>query len=318
MEYLFISINSKQFYIVEYNLRLMKKIYLILPILAGFMFGSSGVFVRTLTQNGIDSTTLLFLRFSIAIIPLVIAILLTDRKLFKIDLKDILLFLACAICIVGLNLCYNESMNTVPLSLAAVLLSIAPIYVLIIAYFLFGEKITSKKIICMVLAIFGCILMTGVLESSMNNIPLFGIISGIGAGLFWAAYLMASKKAIEKGNHTYTILIYSIIFISLALLPFTDFTQINNFINIDPLWAIIFLIIHSTCSFALPYIFSTLSLNYMDSGTSSIFLSGAEPFAALIFGLLLYSEIPTILMFCGFIITIAAMVMLSRTNSVKN
>jgi len=124
---------------------IMKKLYLILPILAGFMFGSSGVFVRTLTQNGIDSTTLLFLRFSIAILPLMIAILLTDKKLLKIDLKDIPLFLVCAMCIVGLNLCYNESMNTVPLSLAAVLLSIAPIYVLIFAYILFGEKITSKR-----------------------------------------------------------------------------------------------------------------------------------------------------------------------------
>ena len=81
------------------NLNIMKKIYLILPILAGFMFGSSGFFVRTLTQNGIDSTTLLFLRFSIAIIPLLIAIFLTDTKLLKIDLKDIPLFLICAICI---------------------------------------------------------------------------------------------------------------------------------------------------------------------------------------------------------------------------
>ena len=296
----------------------MKKLYLILPILAGFMFGSSGVFVRTLTQNGIDSTTLLFLRFSIAILPLMIAILLTDKKLLKINLKDIPLFLVCAMCIVGLNLCYNESMNTVPLSLAAVLLSIAPIYVLIFAYILFGEKITSKKVICMLLAIFGCVLMTGMLEGDMSNVPLFGILSGIGAGLFWARYLMASKKSIENGSHTYTILIYSIIFISLALLPFTNFSQINSFVNINPLLTIVFLIVHSTFSFALPYVFSTLSLNYMDSGVSSIFLSGAEPFAALIFGFLIYTEIPTPLMFCGFILTIIAMMMLSRQDHVKN
>ena len=296
----------------------MKKLYLILPILAGLMFGSSGIFVRTLTQNGIDQTTLLFLRFSLAIIPIAIAIILTDRKLFKAELKDIPLFLVCAICIVGLNLCYNESMNTVPLSLAAVLLSIAPIYVLIFAYVLFREKITSKKVICMVLAILGCVLMTGVLESDLSSIPLFGILSGIGAGLFWAIYLMASKKSIEDGNHTYTILIYCTVFLSLALIPFTDFNQIGNFVGIDPLPAVIFLIIHSTFSFALPYIFSTVSLKYMDSGTSSIFLSGAEPFAALIFGLLIYSEIPSLLMFCGFLLTVGAMTILSRVGSDEN
>lgn len=276
------------------------------------MFGSSGIFVRTLTQNGINETTLLFLRFSIAILPLLIAILLTDKKLLKIELSDLPLFLICSICIIGLNLCYNEAMNSVPLSLAAVLLSLAPIYVLIIAYFLFKENITRRKLICMFLAILGCILMTGVLETPLESIPLFGILSGIGAGLFWAFYLMASKKSIEMGNHTYTILIYSIVFITIALIPFTNFNQITSFISINPPLRILFLIVHSTFSFALPYIFSTLSLNYMDSGTSSILLSGAEPLAALLFGLILYLEIPTMLMLIGFILTVMAMMMLSR------
>ena len=293
----------------------MRKIYIILPILAGFMFGSSGIFVRTLTQNGIDSTTLLFLRFSISIIPLVIAIALTDKSLFRIELKDIPLFLVCAICIVGLNLCYNESMNTIPLSLAAVLLSLAPIYVLIFAHILFKEKITSKKIACIFLAIFGCILMTGVLENSLENVSILGILSGIGAGLFWAVYLMASKKSIEMGNHTFTILFYAIILITVALIPFTDFNQISGFISVNPTLTIIFLIIHSTFSFALPYILSTLSLKYIDSGTSSIFMSGAEPLAAFIFGLAIYSEIPTPLMFCGFILAIIAMTVLAKKET---
>lgn len=296
----------------------MKKIYLILPLLAGMMFGSGGVFVRTLMANGIDSTTLLFLRFSIAILPILIAILVTDRNLFKIYLKDIPLFLVCAMCIIGLNLCYNESMGSIPLSLAAVLLSLAPIYVLVIAYFAFREKITNKKLICMALAIFGCILMTGVLETDLSNLPVYGIIAGIGAGLFWAVYLMASKKSIENGKHTFTILIYSIVFISIGLIPFTNFGQITHFISLNPVLVIVFLIMHSTLSFALPYIFSTLSLNYIDSGISSIMLSGTEPFAALIFGLIFYSEVPTFMMSCGFILTIIAMMVLSKTENVEN
>lgn len=293
----------------------MKKIYLILPILAGIMFGSGGVFVRTLTQNGIDSATLLFLRFSIATLPIVIAILLTDRKLFRIDLSDLPLFIVCGICIVGLNLCYNEAINTVPLSLAAVLLSLAPIYVLIIAYFLFKEKITSRKLICMILAILGCILMTGILETSIGNIPVHGILIGAGAGLFWAIYLMASKKSMNNGNHTFTILFYSVLVISVILIPFTNFSQIENFISINPTLTILFLILHSTISFALPYIFSTISLSYIDSGVSSILLSGAEPLAALIFGFAIYSEIPTVLMFIGFILSIIAMTMLSKSDT---
>lgn len=295
----------------------MRRIYTLLPILAGFMFGSSGLFVRTLTQNGIDSTTLLFLRFTIAIIPIVIAIALSNRDLFKISLTDIPLILLCSICITGLNLCYNNSMNTIPLSLAAVLLSTAPIFVLIFAYVLFKEKITQKKLVCMFVAIFGCLLMTGILEDNIASFSLFGIISGIGAAVFWAIYLMSSKKSIESGKHTYTILFYSIIFISIALIPFTNFNQITCFVSINPTTTIIFLILHSTFSFALPYILSTISLNYMDSGVSSILLSGAEPVAALIFGLLIYSEIPTPIMLCGFILTMIAMMMLTKKEKIN-
>ena len=86
----------------------MKKIYLILPILAGIMFGSTGIFVRTLTENGVDSTTLLFLRFSIAIVYMFITILLTDKSLLKLEKRDFPLFIVCGLCILGLNLCYNN------------------------------------------------------------------------------------------------------------------------------------------------------------------------------------------------------------------
>lgn len=292
----------------------MKKLYLILPILAGFMFGSSGIFVRTLTQNGIDQTTLLFLRFSIAIIPITIAILASDKNFLKIKLKDIPLLILCAICIIGLNLFYNEAINNIPLSLAATLLSTAPIFVIILAYIFFREKITLKKIICVLAAIVGCLFMTGILENSMLNISLFGIISGIIAAIFWAIYLIASKKSIENGNHTFTILFYAIIIMSLILTPFSDFGEIANFISINPILVIIFLIIHSTFSFALPYILSTISLTYVDSGISSILLSSTEPLAALLFGFMIYNELPTALMFCGLIITVISMIILTRTD----
>ena len=67
----------------------MKRIYLLLPILAGIMFGSTGIFVRTLTENGVDSTTLLFLRFSIAILYIFLAILITDKSLLKLNKEDV-------------------------------------------------------------------------------------------------------------------------------------------------------------------------------------------------------------------------------------
>lgn len=295
----------------------MKKLYIILAILSGVLFGSSGIFVRTLTQNGIDATTLLFLRFSIAIIIILLAILISDRSLIKVRLPDLALFLVTAMSIICLNLCYNTSMNLISLSIAAVLLSSAPIFVIVFAYFLFGERITPTKVICVILVIAGCTLTTGILEGNGASLSTFGILGGIGAAVFWAIYTLASKKAIENGKHTYTILLYSLIMITIILIPFTDFSQITAFVNVNTVSNTIFLILHSTFSFALPYIFLTLALNHIESGTASIFTSGSEPLAALIFGMIFYTEIPTPLMFLGMMITIFALVILTNNYKLK-
>lgn len=295
--------------------KISKKIYLILPIISGILYGSSGIFVRTLTQNGIDATTLLFLRFSIAIPVMVIAILATDKKQLKIKLTDIKLLIITAMGIIGLNILYNIAMNTISLSIAAVLLSSDPVFVLIIAYLIFKEKITKSKVLSIILVLIGCILTTGLIEGNASNVTGIGIIGGIGAAIFWAIYMMGSKKALENGLHTYTILLYSILINTIILIPFTSFNQITTFVNADILGNTIFLILHSTLSFAIPYILLTVSIKYMDSGSASIFTSGAEPLAALIFGMLFYSEIPTILMFSGIILTIIALAILSKSES---
>ena len=225
----------------------MKRIYLLLPILAGIMFGSTGIFVRTLTENGVDSTTLLFLRFSIAILYIFIAIFLTDKSLLKINKEDIPLFVLCGLCILGLNLCYNSSINTVPLSLAAILLSTAPVFVLVLEYLLFKEKITSIKVLCVILVLIGCTLVTGLLEENSIDISWIGIIAGIGSAIFWAIYSVTSRKSIDMGRHTFTILLYSLITITIVTIPFTNFTQIANFVNLSPVQNILFLLLIALC-----------------------------------------------------------------------
>ncbi|WP_407432722.1 DMT family transporter [Methanobrevibacter sp.] len=290
----------------------MKKIYFILPILAGILFGSCGIFVRFLTQNGMDNTTLLFTRFSISIIIMLIFILATDKNLLRIKSDELKIIIIAAINILALNLCYNVSTNTVPLSLAAVLLSLAPVFVIIFAYIAFRERITSKKIISMLLIIIGCSLTTGLLEGNVFNIGWIGILAGIGTAFFWANYNVASKKIIRDGTSTHTLLFYAIIIMTIILIPFTNFNQITIFINMNTGTNIIFLIFNALLTFILPYVLLTESLNYIDAGSVAILTAGTEPLAALFFGIALYDEIPTMLIFIGIVLTIIAITILSK------
>jgi drug/metabolite transporter (DMT)-like permease len=292
----------------------MKKIYLILPILSGILFGSCGIFVRILTQNGLDSPTLLFTRFSVSIMIMLIVILATDKNLLKISIDELKIIVIAAINILALNLCYNISTNTIPLSLAAVLLSLAPVFVIIFAYIAFREKINKIKITSMILIILGCILTTGLLEGNVFNVSTNGILAGIGTAFFWANYNVASKKSLKKGTHTHTLLFYTLILMTVALIPFTNFNQINTYINMDICTNTIFLIFNALLTFILPYVLLTLAINYVDLGSIAIFTAGAEPLAALCFGIILYNETPTLLIITGIIITIIAITILSKNE----
>lgn len=214
----------------------MKKIILFLPVLSGIMFGASGVFVRKLSAYGMNNLTVLFLRVVFAMLAMLIGILIYDRTLFKIKIKDIPIFIGTGLLgMFGLNLCYNEALNRLTLSLAAVLLSTAPIFVMFFAAIIFKERVTPKKIACMLLAIVGCILASGLLEQKAGlEISATGMLAGIAAALFYALYSIFSRKATDKSYHTYTVIFYSVLFITLVLLPFADYGKIGGFILDNP------------------------------------------------------------------------------------
>ena len=138
----------------------------LLPIVAGVFWGSVGTFVRYLNANEIGSMTILSSRVLVAALILLVGILCTKPSLLKIKLRDLWIFLiASLVGMLGLNACYNEAIHYLPMSLAAILLGLYPIFVMILAAFLFHERITGKKVLCMALALLGCTLASGLIHT---------------------------------------------------------------------------------------------------------------------------------------------------------
>ena len=114
----------------------------LLPIVAGVFWGSVGTFVRYLNANEIGSMTILSSRVLVAALILLVGILCTKPSLLKIKLRDLWIFLiASLVGMLGLNACYNEAIYYLPMSLAAILLGLYPIFVMILAAFLFHERV---------------------------------------------------------------------------------------------------------------------------------------------------------------------------------
>ena len=293
----------------------MKQLLYLMPIVSGAMWGSAGIFVRKLTELGMNSYTVVSVRVVLAVLILAVWLGIYDKDLLKIKLKDLWIFVAGGVVgMFGLNICYNFAISELSLSLAAVLLSLSPVFVLFMAAILFKEKITSKKVICMTIAIAGCVLASGVLESaSTMRWSVKGIIVGTIGAFFYGLYGIISKTAMERGYHAFTTTFYCLFMVMLVVIPLTNWKLVTNVVVASPVKMSVFLVIHSLCTSVLPYILYTFSIRYIDAGMASILASG-EPVAAMIFGVIFFSEIPTVLSVVGIVLVIVALALLSMPD----
>lgn len=293
----------------------MKQLLYLMPIISGAMWGSAGIFVRKLTELGMNSYTVVSVRVVLAVLILAVWLGIYDKNLLKIKLKDLWIFVAGGVVgMFGLNICYNFAISELSLSLAAVLLSLSPVFVLFMAAILFNEKITSKKVICMTIAIVGCVLASGVLESaSTMRWSVKGIIVGTIGAFFYGLYGIISKTAMERGYHAFTTTFYCLFMVMLVVIPLTNWKLVTDVVVANPVEMSIFLLIHSLCTSVLPYILYTFSIKYIDAGMASILASG-EPVAAMIFGIIFFSEIPTVLSVVGIVLVIVTLALLSMPD----
>ena len=288
---------------------MIKKTALILPVISGALWGSAGIFIRILREAGFDSITVISSKAILAVIILFAGMLIFKREYLKISIRDLWLFIGSGIFgIFLLNVGYNAAVEQLTLSLAAVLLSLSPVFVMIFARIIFKERITVRKVICTAFAVFGCTLVSGILEgNSAEDVSFIGIALGTSAAIFYALYSIFSKIAMERGYSVFTIILYSTFIISLVLIPFTDFGTIAGFVETAPLTNSIFLVIYAIATIILPYMLYTIALQYVDAGKVAILGAGGEPSAAMIFGIIVYSEIPSLLSVAGLVITICAL-----------
>ncbi len=295
----------------------MNKLALLFPIIAGGCWGSAGVFIRVLYDLGFDNVTITSSRAVITLIILVVFALIKDRSLFRVAKEDIPYLLTIGI--VGytlMNMLYNVSVSSLSMSLASILLCTAPVYVLVFGAFLYGETLTRTRVICMLGALFGCFLLSGIVESGGLKWSLFGIAMGIGSSITNAIYTITMNELsdVRKRNPVY-IQIYVCIFGLLPMLPFTDFGVVFDFVSARPLYGTGFMILQALVISFIPNLLFTIGLRYLDSGVASIFASGAEPTSALLFGLLIYHEVPSVFGIIGMVMVITSIIVLGRTDT---
>ena len=187
----------------------MRKSVAISLILAGcFLWACIGISSRAMYDAGFSPFQVSATKSIVTSLGIGIFLLFYDRTCFKVKKEDIWLILLLGISKFTQDFLIFYGQAHITLSLTAMLQLTSPYYVLVFSAFIFRERITTKKIICMVIAAVGCVLATGVLTDSGDNSDTFGIIAAAVAGIAGGVFAMASKGSLNRGYRPHTVLFY--------------------------------------------------------------------------------------------------------------
>lgn len=298
------------------NMKSIKSIIYVL--LAGTMWGCMGLLVRPLNNMGLQTMDIVAIRSFVTVILTLIGLPLlcklnnvSAKQAVKIDPKDIWVFIGTGIVsVVFFNFCYFNTIIYTSLSVAAIMLYTAPIFVMLISVPVFKEKLGTRKIIALVLAFVGCGVVTGAFTGNMV-LDAKGLLFGLGAGGGYALYSIFGKIAADKGYSSANITLYTFIFASIGVLPFINIKHMVEAFsgNGGFLYSIVLIIITTF----LPYIFYTAGLSMMEPGKAAI-VACIEPVVATYVGWIAFAEKPTLITYVGVIMVIAAIVLINANN----
>jgi len=277
-------------------------------VIGASFWGVIGVFSRELNDRELDSLQVTEVRCIVTAVALALILLIYDRKLLKIDPKDIWMFFGTGVVgIISFNVLYFEAAKIVSLSMTAVLLYTAPFFVVIMSAFLFKEKLTKQKGLSLILAFGGCLLISGVIGSA-TGFNGTGFLLGLGSGIGYALYTIFSKFALKK-YHPFTLTFYTFFVAGICLIPFCEIPHmVDVAVNVDG--AIFWMLALGLLITLLPYFLYNFGLKGMDAGVASV-LAFIEPMVATVAGFVIYSESPTVFNLLGIALILAAVVLLN-------
>ncbi len=290
------------------NRKILSEIHI---IIAAVLWGMIGISVTALTNIGLSRMDIVFVRSSVAFLSLGVYLLIKNRAAFRIKLRHLWCFLGTGIVsLMFFNLCYFSAMKHTSLAVAAVLLYTAPAFVVMISAVLFKEKITSVKIISLLMMFAGCVLVTGVLDEKAD-FSLAGIIFGLGSGIGYAMYSIFSRFALERGYSSASISLYTFLFAALGSACFANFDEgVPCIVSADGVFYSLF--IGVVCC-TLPYIFYTKGLEQTENGRAST-LAMVEPLVATVISVAFFGDTLTFWKIAGIVIMFSAIGFMNLTE----
>lgn len=188
-------------------------------LLAMTIFGTIGLFVKFIE---LPSTVIALSRGALGTLFLLLVLKLLKRRINTASVKSNFKHLVIAGVALGLNWIFLfEAYRLTSVATATLAYYMAPIILILLSPILLHERVPVGKWICVICALFGMSLISGVWEGS-ENVALDGITMGLIAACFYASVIINNKFL--KGLDPYDSSIVQLAVAAIVLLPYVLFT----------------------------------------------------------------------------------------------
>ncbi|MGC8595643.1 MAG: DMT family transporter [Candidatus Kryptoniota bacterium] len=273
---------------------------------AAVFWGSSGTAAKFLFSHSYSTLLVVESRVIIAAITLFSLLLIYDRNLLVVRVRDLSDFAFLGVFgIAGSNYTYYAAMQVTGVGIAILMQYTAPVLVAAYAVLAKHEKITPVKILAIGLSLSGTAILLGAFGSSVK-LSSTGIVLGILSSFFFAFFNVYNRVA-AKDYSTWTALAYTLLFASLFWILF-DFTFPSVYAAIRVMH-IPALLIFSMTSVLIPYFFYFSGLKYLVPSTAVI-VSTLEPVVAIVTAFFVLGEGMKVTQLAGGALVILSVVIL--------
>lgn len=200
-------------------------------IIAMLIWGTIGVFVREINLSSVE---IAFSRAIIGSIFLLLIGILKHEKLYGIKLKKNLPILILSGAIMGINwILLFQSYKYTTISNATLSYYLAPVFIAVLSSFILKERLSTKKIVCILIALMGLflILQTGEKSNNQSYNHVMGILYGASGAVLYAVVVVLNKYI--KGISIFTVTLVQLLSAGIILLPFVIGEDILRLASVD-------------------------------------------------------------------------------------
>ncbi len=276
---------------------------IVLAIIAAFLWGIMGIFVRV-ARDSIGPLEISFFRCIITGLVFLAFLAVTKPSALHVSGKGLLICVLYGAVAYSLSFTtYSLSVTRLPVAVATILMYLSPVWVTLLSVIVFHDKPSKNGILAIVICLVGAVLSADLLSMGQVRLDPLGILMGIINGFGMALQILIPRYFADRYSKD-TMLVYGFLGAALVLGFFVDFGQIGAALTADSrlefLGAILMLSVLCTMVANISYVKSS---DYITASESSI-LGALEVVVGSLAGFLVYHEQLKLLQFLGMVLVI--------------